>query len=189
MTPLRHPTAPVPPAHAAGRGAVVVLVVYSLMEPRGRTVGGMLEARKFSLWRDRYEIVADGLPLSRWDGRVWRNGGTFDLAERRYGVKSNVWGTRFEMIDEAGMIVAVADRVGRKWWTVEASGRTYRFQRASWWRSEELLVADGRPVGYVRGVSRWRRDAVADLPDLPLPLQVFVVVVVLTMWDAQAAGA
>ncbi len=87
------------------------------------------------------------------------------------------------------MIVATADRVGRKRWTVEASGRTYRFQRVSWWRSEELLVADGRPVGSVRRVSRWRSDAVADLPDLPLPLQVFVVVVVMTMWDAQAAAA
>ena len=93
------------------------------------------------------------------------------------------------MTDEASMIVATADRVGRKRWTVEASGRTYRFQRVSWWRSEELLVADGRPVGSVRRVSRWRGDAVADLPDLSLPLQVFVVVVVLTMWDAQAAAA
>jgi hypothetical protein len=158
------------------------------MEPRGRTLGGMLEVRRVSLWRSRYEIVADGQPLAMWDGRVWRNGGTFDLAGRRYDVKSNVWGTRFEMTDEAAMIVAAADRVGRKRWTVEASGRTYRFQRGSWWRSEELLVADGRPVGFVRWVSRWRRDAVADLPDLSLPLQVFVVVVVLAMWDAQATA-
>lgn len=98
-----------------------------------------------------------------------------------------MWGTRFEMTDEAGMIVAMADRVGRKQWTA-GSGRTYRFQQAPWWRSEELLVADGRPVGSVRRVSRWRRDVVADLPDPPLPLQVFVVVV-LTMWDAQATAA
>ena len=146
----------------------------------------MLEARRVSLWRNRYEIVADGQPLATWDGRVWRNGGTFELAGRRYDVKPNVGGTRFEMTDEAGSIVATANRVGRKRWTVEASGRTYRFQRASWWRFEQLLVADGRPVGSVRGVSSWRRDAVADLADLSLPLQVFVVVVVLTMWDAQA---
>ena len=76
------------------------------MEPRGRTLGGMLEARRISLWRNRYEIVADGQPLATWDGRVWRDGGTFDLAGRRYDVKSNLWGTRFEMTDEAGMIVA-----------------------------------------------------------------------------------
>jgi hypothetical protein len=52
-----------------------------------------------------------------------------------------------------------------------------------------VLVADGRPVGSVRWVTRWRRDAVADLPDLPLSLQVFVVVIVLAMWDAEATAA
>lgn len=179
---------PLMSAHAAERDAVVCRR-SQLIEPHGRTVGGMLEARRVSLWRNRYEIVADGQPLAMWDGRVWRNGGTFDLAGRRYDVKSNVWGTQFEMTDETGMIVAKADRVGRKRWTVEANGRRYRFERASWWRSEDLLVADGRPVGSVRSVSRWRRDAVADLPDLPLPLQVFVVVVVLAMRDAQATAA
>lgn len=64
------------------------------MEPRGRTPWRMLEARRVSLWRNRYEIIADGQPLAMWDGRVWRSGGTFDLAGRRYDVKSNVWGTR-----------------------------------------------------------------------------------------------
>lgn len=160
-----------------------------MTEPARPYSGGMLEARKVSLWRNRYEIVADGQSLAMWEGRVWRSGGAFELAGRRYDVNSNVRGTRFEMTDEASMTAATADRVGRKRWTVEASGRTYRFQRVSWWRSEELLVADGRPVGSVRRVSRWRGDAVADLPDLSLPLQVFVVVVVLTMWDAQAAAA
>jgi len=61
----------------------------------------MLEARRVSLWRNRYEIVADGRPLARWDGRTWRNGGTFELAGRRHDVKSNAWGTRFEMTDVA----------------------------------------------------------------------------------------
>ncbi len=51
----------------------------------------MLEARKVSLWRNRYEIVADGQSLAMWEGRVWRSGGAFELAGRRYDVKSNVW--------------------------------------------------------------------------------------------------
>jgi len=151
--------------------------------------GSMLEARRISLWRNRYELVADGQPLATWEGRFWRSGGTFDVAGRRYDVKANVWGSRFELTDEFGMMVAAADRVGRRRWAVEAGGRSYQFQRASLWRSEEVLVADGRPVGSVRRVSLWRGDAVADLPGLPLPLQVFVVVVVLSMWDARTAAA
>lgn len=149
----------------------------------------MLEARRVSLWRSRYELVADGRPLATWDGRVWRNGGSFDLAGRHYEVTANVFGTRFELTDQVGMPVATAQRVGRRRWTVEAGGRTYRFQRASWWRSDQSLVVDGRTVGSVRRTRRWRGGAVADLPDLPLPLQVFVVAVVLTMWEAQAAAA
>lgn len=149
----------------------------------------MLQAKRTSLWRSRYALSADGRPLAMWEGRVWRTGGTLDLAGRRYDLSSNIWGTRFQMTDEFGMSVAAADRVGRKRWTVEASGRTYQFQRASMWRSEEVLIADGRPVGSVRRPSAWRSDAVADLPDLPLPVQVFVLIVVLTMWDARAAAA
>ncbi len=61
------------------------------MEPRGRTLGGMLEAKKVNLWRNRYEIVADGQSLAMWEGRVWRSGGACELAGRRYDVKSNVW--------------------------------------------------------------------------------------------------
>lgn len=141
------------------------------------------------MWRNRYELASNGQPLATWDGRIWRTGGTFDLAGRRYDVTSNVWGNRFEMRDNVGTIVAAADRVGRKRWTLEASGRSYQFQRASLWRSEEVLVAEGRPVGSVRRVSVWRSDAVAELPGLPLPVQVFVLVVVLTMWDSRAAAS
>jgi hypothetical protein len=149
----------------------------------------MLKATKPSPWRNRYELVSDGKPLATWERRRWRTGGTFDLAGRRYEVSSNAWGTRFQMTDQFGLIVAAADRVGRKRWTVEASGRSYQFKRASLWRPEEVLVADGRPVGSVRRTSLWRSDTAAELPGLPLPVQVFVLVVVLTMWDSRAAAS
>ncbi len=41
----------------------------------------------------------------------------------------------------------------------------------------------------MRRTSAWRGDVAADLPGLPLPVQVFVLGVVITMWDAQAAAA
>jgi len=150
----------------------------------------MLEARKVTLWRDRYDLVADGKAVASWDGWFWRSGGTLYLAGRRYDVKSNVWGNRFEMIDEVGVIVAAANGVRRKRWTVEAGGWTYQFQRASQWRSEELILADGRPAGSVRRVGgSGRSGVVADLPGLPLLLQIFVVVVVVIRWDAQDGAA
>lgn len=150
----------------------------------------MIEARRASRWRDRYELIANGESLGMWDGRVWRSGGSLTLAGQRYDVRPNTWGSRYEMTDQAGTVIAAADRVGRRRWTLQSGGRIYQFQRASWWRSEEHLMADDQPVGSIRRVSVWRSDAVADLPGLPVPLQVFVLVVVLTKWNEQAsAGA
>lgn len=100
-----------------------------------------------------------------------------------------MWGSKYGMVDEDGRRVASADRVGRKNWTVEADGRTYEFHRASLWRSEEELHFEGRRVGSVKRKSIWRGDAVADLPGLSLPVGVFVVAVVLTMWDSAAVTA
>jgi hypothetical protein len=149
----------------------------------------MLEARKTSVWRDRYAISADGRQLAVWDGSLWTAGGTFELDGRRYEVRGNVWGSKYGMVGEDGEPIATANRVGRKSWTVEAAGQTYDFRRASLWREEQELLSGGRRVGSVRRASIWRGGAVADLPGLPLPVQVFAVAVVLTMWTRSAAGS
>jgi hypothetical protein len=108
---------------------------------------------------------------------------------RQYRVTSNAFATRYEMVDQTGMVVASAKRVGRKNWTVEAEARTHHFRRASVWREEQELLVDGQRVGSVRRPSMWRTDAIADLPTLPLATQIFVLCVVLTMWDNNAAAA
>jgi hypothetical protein len=149
----------------------------------------MLEARKTSIWRNSYDISLDGRPLARWDGSSWKLGGAFDLDGRRYQVRSNTWGTTYVMADDADTNVATADRVGRKNWTVQAAGVNYVFRRPSIWRHEEELVSEGRRVGSVSRKSMWRSDTVADLPGLPVPVQVFVLAVVVTVWDSASAAA
>lgn len=148
-----------------------------------------MEARKVSVWKDRYAISADGRQVAVWDGSLWTAGGRFELDGRRYEVRSNLWGSRYGMVGHDGAPFAAANRVVRKRWTVEAGGRTYEFQRASLWREEQELRSDGRRVGSVKRTSIWRGDAVADLPGVPLPVQIFVLAVVLTMWDWNAGGA
>jgi hypothetical protein len=153
--------------------------------------GAVLQATRISDFVSRYEVVADGRPLTTWEPcGWWRTGGTFDLDGRQYDVRTTGWGTRYEMIDQFGMIVAEADGVGRKRWTVTAGGGTHEFRRASWWgegRYDQLLVADGRPAGSIRRTSGVP-DAEADLPGLALPVQVFMVVVVLLEWKKLAAA-
>ncbi|MFC6020468.1 hypothetical protein ACFP2T_30400 [Plantactinospora solaniradicis] len=149
----------------------------------------MLEARKASVWRSRYEVSVDGRTVTTWDNAFWKSGGSFELAGRHYQVRGNFLGNRFSMVDADDRVVASADRVGRKRWTVEADGQTYQFQRASLWSNEQELHAGGRRVGSVKRTSLWRGDLTADLPGLPLPVQIFVLGVVITMLDQRAAAA
>ncbi|MEV4759555.1 hypothetical protein AB0J86_31285 [Micromonospora sp. NPDC049559] len=149
----------------------------------------MLRARKVSVWRSRYEISADGRVVSVWDSSVWRSGGEFELAGRRYRMRSNAWGNRYGMHDEHDEPVASADRVGRRRWTVRAGDETYHFQRASLFGTEQQLYAGDVRVGSVRRTSLWRSEIVAELPGLPLPVQIFVLGVVICLWDQRAAAA
>ncbi|MEV2240346.1 hypothetical protein [Micromonospora sp. NPDC049891] len=147
-----------------------------------------MEARKVSVWRNRYDVTDRGREITVWDRSMWRSGGEFELDGRRFQVRSNVWGTRYTMVDDAGTPVASADRVGRRRWTVEASGQTYHFRRRSVWGSEEELILGDTRVGSVRKTSFWRGDVAIELPGLATELQLFVFGVVISMWDAQAAA-
>jgi len=48
---------------------------------------------------------------------------------------------------------------------------------------------DGEPAGAIRRLRTWRRNAIADLPGLPLPVQVLVLVVVRVNRDSPSAAA
>jgi hypothetical protein len=120
---------------------------------------------------------------------MWRSGGTFELEGRTYTIRSNGWGTKYTMTTGSDRVVASAERVGRKNWTVQAGGHTYSFQRTSIWRQEQSLLRQGRTTGMIKRTSSWRSDATAELPELEPAVRVFVFAVVLTMWDNTRAAA
>lgn len=142
------------------------------------------------MWRSRYDIRNDDTTIAVWDGRSWTSGGSFDLDGRSYRIRANGWGTRYTMTDDREAVVAEAERVGRKQWQVHAGGRSYDFVRDSFWRgSDEQLMDGDTVVGRIRKTSSWRGDVAAELPGLPVPVQIFVLGVVLTNWNNQAAAA
>jgi len=51
-----------------------------------------------------------------------------------------------------------------------------------------LVLGDTR-VGSVRKTSFWRGDVAVELPGLATALRIFVLGVVIRMWDSQAAAA
>jgi hypothetical protein len=148
-----------------------------------------MEARKVSVWRSRYSVTERGREIAIWDSSVWKNGGEFELEGHLFQVKSNAWGNRYSMVDDSGAVVASADRVGRKRWSVEAGGQTYQFRRRSPWSSEEELVLGDTRVGSVRKTSFWRGDIDVELPTLTTAVQLFVLGVIISAWDAQAAAS
>jgi hypothetical protein len=151
-------------------------------------MGVMVKATKVGVWSNNYHIDLDGSRVTTWDGSNWQAGGTFSLDGRPYRVRSNAWETEYMMTDGAGTVLAAAGKMGRREWTVTAGGQTYRFRRPSVWRHEERLVAGDQEVGSIRRTSMWRNDVEADLPGLPIPVQIFTVAVVLTRWDREAAA-
>jgi hypothetical protein len=148
-----------------------------------------VEARKVSVWRSRYRVTDRGRQIAVWDSSVWKSGGEFELDGRRFRVRANAWGTTYTLVDDTGAVVASADRVGRKRWTVAAAGQTYHFRRTSIWGSEEELVLGDIRVGSVRKTSFWRGDVAVELPAMATAVQLFVLGVVISMWDARTAAA
>jgi hypothetical protein len=134
-------------------------------------------------------VTRDGVPVAAWDGSMWRSGGELTVDGQVFQVRGNAWGTRFTMLDKAGATVAGAERVGRKQWTVTAGPLTYTFRRASVWSQAQDLLVGGTKAGSVRKLGFWGSDVAVDLPTVPLPVQVFVLGVVVTMWQAQSSAA
>ncbi|GAB2592791.1 hypothetical protein Aab01nite_37120 [Paractinoplanes abujensis] len=148
-----------------------------------------MEARKSSAWKSNYVVTDRGREIATWDKSTWKSGGEFTLDGRRYRVRSNGWGSKYTMTDDSDTIVATAERVGRKRWSVSAGGQTYDFRRKSLWASEEELVLGDTRVGSVRKTSWWGGTIAVELPGLPPHLQLFVLGVVISKWDSEAAAA
>jgi hypothetical protein len=149
----------------------------------------MLRAQKTSMWKRDYVITADGQEVTTFSPARWKTGGQFSLGGSEYTIRANVWGSKYGMTAADGAVVATADRVGRKRWNVEAGGELYRFQRESAWRPDQALMLGNKKVGTIKRASKWKGGAVAELPEMSVPVQVFVVAVVVTMWNKQAAAA
>ncbi len=148
----------------------------------------MLRAQKAGMWKRDYVITSDGEPVTTFSPARWKTGGQFTLGGTEYTIRANVWGSTYGMTAADGAVLATADRVGRKRWSVEAGGELYRFQRESRWRPDQALVLGDKKVGTIKRASAWKGGAVAELPGMGVPVQVFILAVVVTMWSQQAAA-
>ncbi|MGE9692373.1 MULTISPECIES: hypothetical protein [unclassified Streptomyces] len=142
----------------------------------------MLEIKPESAFGRGYEVLVNGMSVGNWSSRLWSSGGQIDMAGESFTFRSGGWGRSFEML--AGDTVrAEAHRSGGHW-VVTGEGGPYELKRPSFLRGKRQLVADGRVLGEFRSTG-FRGGVTAELGDVPLPVQVFVGVVVLTLQRRQ----
>jgi hypothetical protein len=143
----------------------------------------VLRASRVGLLSNRYEISDGDTLLCTWKPSAFFGGGAFVLNGCDFEVTRGGWtGRRYRLLDDMHEVVALADGVGRFAWTLETGGVTHDFERTSFFREEHVLLADGEPRGWVRRTSAWFGEAEADLALLALPVQVFVLVSLLSVW-------
>lgn len=146
----------------------------------------MLEiTRTHAMGRD-YDIVLDGTPVATWHRRTWKSGGRLEMGGEELDFHAGRWGRAFELV--AGDAVrASADREGRSW-QLSCGGERYTLERASAFGRRWQLARGGEAVG---GLTRTRlaRGLTAELAGVPVPVQVFAGLVLLTVWQRQDATA
>lgn len=151
----------------------------------------MLEAHRVSSFRPRWEVREDGAPLLVLEKKGWRSGVEYTLDGAAYEVRATWTGSRYTLT-RGEEEIAHAERIGRKHWSVTTPEAEYHFRRRSIWKSDQEWVPDPDAPAALGGIHRtgtWRGDAEAQLPGMPTPLAVFVLAVVLLMWEQAAAAA
>jgi hypothetical protein len=97
------------------------------------------------------------------------------------------------IIEANGRELARATKASAFWPTmiVHYGGKDYTLRKPSMWRRAFALMDGERQIGTIAPESAWTRRAVAELPDWPVPIQAFVIWLVVILWkrDAESAAA
>lgn len=149
----------------------------------------MLEIKRERVFGRTYQILSEGRPIAQWSAHAWKSGGRVELAGESFELRSSHWGRSFEMLDggAGGPVRAEAHRSGRRWHLTDAEGE-YELMRPSVLRGKRQLVRGDSVVGEFRP-GRFGSGLTAEFTGVPLPLQVFAGLVVISLQQRQAAAA
>ena len=149
----------------------------------------MLQSTRRGFFGHSYEISEYGRPAATVIG-TRREGCTFEADGEHFRV-TREGRKAFTLTGPAGEI-AKAERVGGRTWTVSSLYVPLELVRTSIWKETWELRRFGEPVGSLGKDGAFKNTSTADLPDdLPLPLRLFIVCLVETLWERsrQAAAA
>jgi hypothetical protein len=148
-------------------------------------MGNMLRARRRGFFRREYEVYSDDAQVTVLTG-ARREGCEFTLPDAGYRVERD-GRKRFVLTGPNGR-VAAADRQSGREWTIQTAGGNLTLAKPSIWRSGWEIR--GTTTGEIRQDGWFSRTYAADVPpDVPLPVAVFVLYVVLVIFERQAAAS
>lgn len=139
------------------------------------------------MFRREYELESDGGPVTTVTG-ARREGCEFTLDGGAYRVERDSR-KRF-MLHGPGGRVATAERMTRREWAVRAESGNVKLVKPSMWRSGWEVHQRGSARGTIRHEGLFSRSVAAQLPsDVPMPVRVFALYVVLVTYEREANAA
>jgi hypothetical protein len=147
----------------------------------------MLRARRRGIFKREYEITSDGgAATSLLGGR--RESCEFSLSGTDFRIERD-GRKRFLLHGPDGRIATAERQTGREW-TVRADSGNLKLMKPSIWRSRWEVQQRGSRKGEIRQDGAFKQTYTAGIPaDVPLPVAVFTLYVVLVIFERAAAAA
>jgi hypothetical protein len=152
----------------------------------------VLTVRALGAFKNGFDLVDDEAgSVGGFRGSAWREHGDIVVGRERLGFRRH-GGRRFTLESPSG-VLATAVKPSR-WsgrWEITLGDRTYELAKRSLMSRTVEVRGRGQVLGEVRPKGVFGGNAAVELPaELPVPVQVFVIAVVLTLWRRdETAGA
>jgi hypothetical protein len=169
------------------------LSLYDAVEARAGTPTGTMSTLEFFPKRTfsmrRYTLTRDGVEIGQIDCGGARQPATLTISGTTYNPVSE-GGQRTKLhLDGGGARIAEAKSAGTLFrrFIVRIGAKTYTLKVASWLGRIFVLTENDVEIGRIARTGFLTARSRAELPDdLPLPLQAFLIWLVLTTWRRQA---
>ncbi|HEX6354846.1 hypothetical protein [Actinophytocola sp.] len=147
----------------------------------------MLRARRRGMFKRQYEITsADEALTSLIGGR--RESCEFSLSDTDFRIERD--GRKRFLLHSPDGRVATAERQTGREWAIKATTGNLKLVKPSIWRSGWEVRQRGTRKGEIRHDGAFKRTYTADMPaDVPPPVAVFALYVVLVIFERAAAAA
>ncbi len=147
----------------------------------------ILEVVPKGLFSNDYEVINNGERIVDLHRSWYREEGELTILGERYQIqKPRMRGVFLLMQNGAQVAYAEKPSSFRRTMYVDYNGVRYTLEPQSAWRRTFVLRVGDQVIGSIER-SGWGRKALLQLPDLPLPIAIFMTWLVIILWQRDAA--